>query len=243
MHGAVGEGQEECVRFILACGFPVDTRNTQKATALQAAAQFGHTRVLELLLNSGANIETLDDDDCTPLMYATLWDRPEAVALLVARGAVINNGEAPISGTAYGSITALKALMTSPRWLAMSRTERLNAERKLLHYVDTKTTLDAIRSLALDMSVLVQSRSPHGDNALHFAARNGKAVPLICALIKEGVDPTTLNKAGHTPAAVASEAGHTLQTALLERAADDKRKRDLKAAAGAAAATPTATAD
>ena len=74
----------------------------------------------------------------------------------------------------------------------------------------------------------MQYQDAYGNDALHAAAHNGKAVPLICALIKEGVDCTAQNCADQTPAGAAREAGHALQAALLERAAEDKRKRNLK---------------
>ena len=125
-------------------------------------------------------------------------------------------------------------MLTSPRWLAMSRTERVQAESGLIHHVKDKATFDAICRLVLDMSALIHYQDSDGDNALHCAAYNGKAVPLICALIKAGVDPTARTHAGQTPADMASEQGHTLQATLLERAADDKRKRDLAAAAAGA---------
>ena len=79
--------------------------------------------------------------------------------------------------------------MTSHQWLAMSRTERLEAECKLLHYMQGKPTLDAVHDLVLNMSALVQHQDVYGNNALHRAAHDGKAVPRICALIKEGIDP------------------------------------------------------
>ena len=110
----------------------------------------------------------------------------------------------------------------------MSRTERLQAEQFVVHAVKDKPTYDAVRSLVLDMPTLIRYRDAGSNNALHSAAKHGKAVPLICALIKEGVDPTARNRAGQTPADVAREAGHALQTTLLDRAAEDKRKRDLQ---------------
>ena len=73
----------------------------------------------------------------------------------------------------------------------------------------------------------VSDQLSDGSNALHTAAKHGRAAPLICALIKEGVDPASRNDAGLTPADVAEEKGHTLQATLLNRATDDKRKRDL----------------
>ena len=66
------------------------------------------------------------------------------------------------------------------------------------------------------------------NSALRAAARDGRPVPLIGALIKEGVDPATKNDADQTPGDVARAAGHTLQATLLDRAADDNRKRETK---------------
>ena len=125
-------------------------------------------------------------------------------------------------------MAALQALTTTPEWLALSRTQRLQAEGRLAHYVKDKATLDALRSLVLDLPRLFRSRDNYGNNALHATAQDGKPIPLICVLIKEGVDPTARNNVGQTPADVAREAGHALQTTLLERAAEDKRKRDLQ---------------
>ena len=110
----------------------------------------------------------------------------------------------------------------------MSRTERLEAEQWLLHRVEDTATLNAIRSLVLDMSALVRFRDTEGNNALHIDAIEGRPVPLICALIKEGVDPAARNDYGQTPGDVACEAGHTLHATLLDRAADDKRRRTLQ---------------
>ena len=228
LHEAAIKGHTECVRFILACGFAIETRKTDGVTALHMAAEGGRTAVIELLLDSGADIEAKDDNMHTPLMHAMGVNDAEAVTQLVTRGAIISDGTAAAFGAKFGSIAALKALMTSPQWLAMSRTEHLDAECGLLFRVKDKPTFDAVRSLVLDMSVLVTHRTSEEDNALHYAAQEGRAVPLICAFIKEGVDPTASNTAGQTPADVAREAGHALQATLLERAADDKRKRDLQ---------------
>ena len=195
---------------------------------MHGAAQAGHRTTIELLLNSGADIEAKDDETCTPLMRAMDANKPDTVVFLVTRFSLLNDGMAATAGAASGSISALKALMTSPQWLAMSRTERVQAECRLFHNVKDKATLDAVRSLVLHLPALVQCIDPNGHNALHAAAHQGRAVPLICALIKEGVDPSHTSNAGHTPADKAHEAGHTLQATLLDRAAEDKRKRNLQ---------------
>ena len=131
-------------------------------------------------------------------------------------------------GVKGNSTAALNTLMQSRRWLALTRRERVLAESGLLEWVENKEMLDTLRSLVLDMPALIGFRNTDGANALHSAAHDAKAVPLVCALIKEGVDPAATNDAGQTPADVARERGHALQATLLGRAADDKRKRDLK---------------
>ena len=228
LHVAASCGHHEFVRFILACGFAADTRNSGGLAAMQVAAQFGELAVIEQLLQFGADIDVMDVCFFTPVMYAALRNQAEVVTLLVDCGASLADGRAVAKAALAGSIDALKALMTSSRWLAMGRTERLQAEGSLLHFVTDTTTMNALRSLVLDMSALVQYQDTDGDNALHDAAHEGKPVPLICALIKEGVDPAAMNSAGQTPADLAREAGHTLQATLLDRAAEDKRKRDLQ---------------
>ena len=186
---------------------------------------------MQLLLDAGADTEAQNEyehDAHTPLMYAMAQNRPEAVTLLIARGANISDGRAASKGALFGSKAALMALMTSPQWLAMSRIERLQAEGGLLHHVQENSTLDAVRILVADMPSLVRLRSAGENTALHTAALRGCAAPVMCALIKEGVDPTTRNDAHQTPADVARQAGHALQATLLDRAAEDKRKRDLQ---------------
>ena len=227
LHAAAVNGHDECVRFILTCSFAINTTNINGDTALHTAAEHGQQATIKVLLDSGADIEAKDEDDYTPLERAMNADQSEAVRVLVARGATVIDGFAAVAGAGHGSIAALKALLASPQWLAMRTTDRLTAEQALLYCVKDTATLSAIRSLVLDMSVLIQRVDPDdGGNALHYGAEYGKAVPLICALIKEGVNPAARNKAGQTPAEVAREAGHTLQATLLERAADDKRRRD-----------------
>ena len=78
----------------------------------------------------------------------------------------------------------------------------------------------------LDSSALVRYTDASKCNALHDAGCYRRQAPLICALIKHGVDPTAVNARGQTPAEMVRQAGHTLQATLLDRASEDKRKRD-----------------
>ena len=66
-------------------------------TALHAAASWGKVEIAAMLLNHGADVETCDDDQWTPLHYC----RADVKALLLQRGATIERsaaeGETPLS--------------------------------------------------------------------------------------------------------------------------------------------------
>lgn len=63
--------------------------SNQMKTALHFAALNNHTRVIELLLASGADLEFQDDQKCTPLHLACKRIHIESVALLLTNGANI----------------------------------------------------------------------------------------------------------------------------------------------------------
>lgn len=228
LHAAASHGKQDCVRLILGRGVDVDIRQATARTALHDAARNGCLDVCRLLLAAGADVDASDDNDFTPLTYAMAVNHSELVELLISRGATVCHPLTVQVGAIESSTAALNILMKSSQWLDMARAERLAAECILLSSVEDVATLNAIRSLVLDMPTLIGHQSPAGRNALHYAAQVGKAIPLVCALIKEGVDPTAKDEDGLTPADVAREKGHLLQAALLERAAEDKRKRDLQ---------------
>jgi hypothetical protein len=56
-------------------------------TPLMKAAQYGHTKICELLIENGANIEAVDDVGKTALIYAAWWNHLETCRLLIENGA------------------------------------------------------------------------------------------------------------------------------------------------------------
>ncbi|MEM7455216.1 MAG: ankyrin repeat domain-containing protein [Planctomycetota bacterium] len=69
---------------------------------IHCAVLWNQPLVIELLLDSGADIETLDPDrQTTALRYAIMYNRPDVIPLLISRGA--NSG--PI---AAGGLSALQ---------------------------------------------------------------------------------------------------------------------------------------
>jgi hypothetical protein len=59
-------------------------------TALMTAAEKGHTRIAQVLLENGADVEAKGPGSLTPLIYAATEGRTETVKLLVDKGADIH---------------------------------------------------------------------------------------------------------------------------------------------------------
>jgi ankyrin repeat protein len=97
-------GQPDAVRLLIEAGVDVNTTEgsgpgrTQKPllwTIRPREWTAGHLRVLEALLDNGADPSGGSSDDIvTPLLAAAEWNHPEAISLLIERGARIGFYEA-----------------------------------------------------------------------------------------------------------------------------------------------------
>jgi ankyrin repeat protein len=81
--------------------------------------------------------------------------------------------------------------------------------------VHTVDTLKPLLAAGADVHVSTDK----GDTCLHAAAKHKWSVPMICLLIKAGVNLHAVNSRGKTAAQLARDRGYTLIEQLLNRAA------------------------
>ena len=84
---AMSYGSRKLPKDVLECPTEDDRNLYTKLTPLQHAAEGGHVKIVELLLQAGADIHNSDDRFITPLHLAAAGGHTETAALLIARGA------------------------------------------------------------------------------------------------------------------------------------------------------------
>lgn len=91
LHHACSKGHEGVARLLLGSGAEVGrTTNRFKSSALHFAARNGNKNVVQLLIDSGADIEAKDYQGSTPLWEATISSQEAVIALLLEKGANVN---------------------------------------------------------------------------------------------------------------------------------------------------------
>ena len=75
------------VKRLIAEGAPVDWQNESGWAPLHGASNHGHTEIVMLLIEHKCNINAIEEDAFTPLMYAARKNHFEIVHRLVAAGA------------------------------------------------------------------------------------------------------------------------------------------------------------
>ena len=77
---ATAKGHHECAEALLRAGASPNSRNWQEQSRVVMAVGFRQLRCLSLLIESGADLDQKDDDDCSAMYYAVEGGASDALA-------------------------------------------------------------------------------------------------------------------------------------------------------------------
>ena len=178
------------------------------ATALQWAAQAGHTEVAALLLDYGAPIDAGDTSNTTPLMYAAHYGRGAMMSLLLERGADPNvishsGGTALMASVASGICRKGEAVKLLLDYGAEADIRSRSGWTPLMFsclWGDTEVVAllllrGADPNAFTDAEVMEREEGCSTTNALMLAIGNGH-IETVKVLLQYGADPLATNNAG-----------------------------------------------
>ena len=196
-------GYGDVVSALVAAGADVKATTSNGTTPLMIAAAGGDARTLNTLIENGSDVNARESySGETPLMFAAGFNRPEAVKMLLARGAD------PAVATKVVDLSALTA--PEEEQMARQNASRPQAQRPA-------EIPGATRSYRYNELISTQG----GTSALLLATRQGYT-DTVKALLEGGADINQLNAGDRTsPLLSAIINGHfDLAKYLLEKGAN-----------------------
>ncbi|KAK9816633.1 hypothetical protein WJX72_003077 [[Myrmecia] bisecta] len=220
----------------------VDTRDTYQFTPLHSAANGGHVRAIQKLIQFNHDVDVKDYLGRTPLHYAAMNGRVAAVEELIKQGAAVREKDS------RGGYTPLHLAADAGQCEVIVKLVELGAGLEaqthkgwtplVLATMKGPANIDAIGVLVeLGARVDMVMENTSMETPLHIAARSGR-VDIAAKLLRCGVPVSVRTKDGSTPLHYAAAFGqsHVIQK-LVEAGCspdctDDAHNTPLHLAAG-----------
>jgi uncharacterized protein len=190
--------------LLLAHGAEANMCSVNGNAALAVVANHGNLKCVRVLIAAGADVNSANRDGISSLHAAIMEHHGNIAIVLLERGAtVVMNSVLPvqcsqsIDGCGNCCCIGLTALMMC-------------------------TTVDTVKVL-LTAGADANIANDAGDTCLHLAVRHKLIAPVVCLLIKAGVDLHAVNNDGKTAAQIAHDKGNALIEQLLYRAATQQQ--------------------
>lgn len=191
-----------------------ETGKSDINTYLQAASAAGHPRIVEMLVETGADVDALDPLQKTPLHHAAEHGYYRVVKLLLRLGAdptrADNHGFTALHCAArHGHVPVVHILLTQSH-------SDVNTEKwsiKPIHLAATYGHVAVVKEL-LTRGADCNAADVDAGTPLHLASRGGHTETMKI-LLDAGVDPSAAGKERNTPLHDAVSSGSLKATILL----------------------------
>ncbi|GBN29040.1 Ankyrin-3 [Araneus ventricosus] len=207
LFSAVVSGHDDVVNILfLNCKFDVVSLQ-QNYDLLHRASQFGHQKVLEILLGKGFEIDARWDN-CTPLHYAVIHNRCEIARLLISKGANVNaqneEGMTALHWIARGnSVEMLQILLNG----GADASIRDKENRSVTEIAVSCNQLDMVKIFLQGKNSDINLKGNEGFTLLHISAEIG-SLEITKHLTLKGANMRAKDMKGSKPIHIAAEKGH-----------------------------------
>jgi len=198
LHMAIDFGNESAAKLLLSSsGCEVNClTNFHELTPIHFAAQDGRTNLVMLLLDYGANIDSVNHTNCTPVYFAVCGNHMETVKLLLSRGADVNIRDANNISPLLQAVSISKTLTK----LLLDNNAQMSHFCRELHTALLSNKPD-IADLVLDklsgpLTPNRIGRSPLQNACAHISGNPEEAVNLVRKLVSLGDDINYWNQYG-----------------------------------------------
>ena len=207
---ACENGKLNAVLYLIDEGAEVKLEDNSGYTALHYAATISNNNyALSCLIDSGANVNALTNDNRTPLMLAC--ESGNLVNCLLQKGANVdfqdNDGQTALYHAIGGECNCFDNLSSLIRYEADVNTTDIRKCTPLMRASEICDVKEV--TLLIEHGAKVELQDQNGDTALHYAARVEKETSAnFCKLLTAGASLLCENSQGLTPLLEASNRGN-----------------------------------
>uniref|UniRef100_UPI00398F7D25 transient receptor potential cation channel subfamily A member 1b n=1 Tax=Pristiophorus japonicus TaxID=55135 RepID=UPI00398F7D25 len=193
-----------------------------KQTPLHKAATYDHAELVEYLIEQGSDMNMIDSESRTPLLWAASRGAWNTVIILVTRGANVKIKNSVECNFLHLTVLQPKGLNNlSEEILQSEKVQELLNDKDIngctpLHYVCRQGLTDSVDKM-LSLKTSLHLKTMDKKSSLHFAAGYGRLN--TCKLLLQNAYETKIlnegDEKGMTPLLLAAQNGHTKVVQLL----------------------------
>ncbi|MBN1560688.1 TonB family protein [candidate division KSB1 bacterium] len=205
LFAAIDECRTEAVRLLINKGARLDYLTKLHYTPLMKAASDGCVEIVQLLLDAKVDVNRAEPTNKhNPLLKAVMFNRPEIVELLIARGAKVDvtdkfGNTALMLASRSGAIDIVELLIEKG---AKVNSKTLIGHTALLYALEFGQP--EIAKILIDAGADIKSIDIYNNSTLIFAASRGYS-DIVESLVAKGVDINTKTKKDETAAVMAQK--------------------------------------